>query len=191
MARSMTDGPEPGLFRLAESVSHLLHRAEQLAGDRFAQLVGDGVTLRQFAVLAAISETPGLSQSDLVRATGVDRSTLADIMSRMERRGWVTRAASALDGRAHAVRLTSAGEEVLRAATNHARAADAAILDALARTKRKAFLNTLTKLSKISDETAAKAEREARRLAKREARKKERKKAELKAKRDSSRKQRA
>ncbi len=191
MARSMTDGPEPGLFRLAESVSHLLHRAEQLAGDRFAQLVGDGVTLRQFAVLAAISETPGLSQSDLVRATGVDRSTLADIMSRMERRGWVTRAASALDGRAHAVRLTSAGEEVLRAATNHARAADAAILDALARTKRKAFLNTLTKLSKISDETAAKAEREARRLAKREARKKERKKAELKAKRDSARKQRA
>lgn len=191
MARLMTDGPEPGLFRLADSVSHLLHRAEQLAGDRFTQLVGEGITLRQFAVLAAISETPGLSQSDLVRATGIDRSTLAEMMSRLERRGWVTRAASALDGRAHAVRLTTAGEDVLRAATNHARAADAAILDALARTKRKAFLGTLTKLSKVCDETAAKAEREARRLAKREARKKDRKKSELKGKSDSARKHRA
>lgn len=190
MARSMTDGPESDPFRLADSVSHLLHRAEQLAADRFAHLVGDGVTLRQFAVLAAISEIPGLSQSDLVRATGVDRSTLADIMGRLERRGWVTRAASALDGRAHAVRLTTAGEDALRAATTHARAADAAILDALARTKAKALLNTLKKLSKVSDETAAKAERQAHRLARREARQRERKKADMKAKRESARKHR-
>jgi len=152
----------------------LLHRAEQLAADRFTQLVGDSVTLRQFAVLAAIAESPGLSQSDLVRATGVDRSTMADMMTRMEKRGWVTRAASTVDARAHAVRLAAAGVTILAAATHHARAADAAILDALPRTKRRAFLNTLNKLAKVSDEAAAKADREAKRQAKRDARNKER-----------------
>lgn len=166
----MTDGPESGPYRLEDSPSHLLHRAEQLASDRFTQLVGgDNVTLRQFAVLAAIAESPGLSQSDLVRATGVDRSTMADMMNRMEKRGWVTRAASTLDARAHSVRLAAAGVTILAAATHHARAADAAILDALPRTKRRTFLNILTKLAKISDEAAAKAEKVARRQAKLEA----------------------
>jgi MarR family len=91
MARASLDTPETGPYRLGGSASHLLHRAEQLASERFAHLVGDTITLRQFAVLAAIAEAPGLSQSDLVRATGVDRSTLADMMNRMEKRGWVAR----------------------------------------------------------------------------------------------------
>jgi DNA-binding MarR family transcriptional regulator len=187
MAR-MTDGPESEPYRLEDSPSHLLHRAEQLASDRFTQLVGgDNVTLRQFAVLAAIAESPGLSQSALVRATGVDRSTMADMMNRMEKRGWVTRAASALDARAHSVRLAAAGVTILAAATHHARAADAAILDAQPRTKRRTFLNILTKLARISDEAAAKAEKDARRQAKLDAKAKTRKKP---PKREGGRKQR-
>ena len=43
----------------------------------------DGVTLRQTVLLAAIAEKEGASQSDLVRATGVDRSTLAEMMARI------------------------------------------------------------------------------------------------------------
>jgi DNA-binding MarR family transcriptional regulator len=170
MARAMTDAPESEAFRLADSPSHLLHRAEQLASDRFTFLVGEGVvTLRQFAVLAAIGENPGLSQAELVRVTGIDRSTLADMVSRMDRRGWISRSESITDKRAHAVRLVPAGEQMLHNATQSAKAADAAILDALPRTKRKAFLNTLTKLAKLSDEAAVKAEQDAKRLAKREA----------------------
>jgi DNA-binding MarR family transcriptional regulator len=165
MAR-MTDGPESEGFRLAASPSHLLHRAEQLAADRFTQLVGDSVTLRQFAVLAAIAESPGLSQSDLVRATGVDRSTLADMMNRMEKRGWVYRSTSVKDARAVSVRLAPTGSQILIATTPHARAADAAILDLLPRVKRRTFQNILAKLAKLSDEAAAKAERDARKLQK-------------------------
>lgn len=172
MARAMSDGPESEPFKLADSASHLLHRAEQLAADRFTQLVGDMVTLRQFVVLAAIADNPGLSQADLVRATGIDRSTLADLIARMERRGWVDRTTSLLDSRAHAVRLATAGEAILASTTRHARAADAAILDLLPRTKRKALINTLVKLAKLADEAAEKAEREARRQAKREAKRK-------------------
>jgi hypothetical protein len=61
----------------------------------------------------------------------------------------------------------------------------------LPRTKRKSFLNTLTKLEKLSDEQAAKAEREAKRQAKREARqRREDARAKAAPKRNSSRKQR-
>lgn len=170
MARHM-DHPESEPFRLAASASHLLHRAEQLAADRFTQLVGEQVTLRQFAVLAAIAEQSGLSQSELVRATGIDRSTLADMMTRLAKRGLVTRADSKVDARAYAVRLTPAGTQLLAAVTQHARAADAAILDLLPRTKRRTFLNTLTKLSRLAEQAAAKADRETKRQAKRDARK--------------------
>jgi MarR family transcriptional regulator, temperature-dependent positive regulator of motility len=163
--------PESEPFRLATSASHLLHRAEQLAADRFSQLVGDAVTLRQFAVLVAISEQPGLSQSDLVRATGIDRSTLADMMNRLAKRGLVQRTESTIDARAYSVRLSASGASILAAATQHARAADAAILDLLPRTKRRTFLGTLTKLSRLAEQAAEKREREAKRQAKRDARK--------------------
>lgn len=170
----MADPPEPGPYRLALSTSHLLHRAEQLAADRFTQLVGDTVTLRQFAVLAAVAETPGLSQIDLVRATGIDRSTLADMLNRMEKRGLIDRATSESDGRARTVTLTTNGRAAFHASIRHARAADAAILDMLPRTKSKSLQSILMKLAKLADEAAAKAERAARRQAKREARSKKR-----------------
>ncbi|GAM99559.1 transcriptional regulator of MarR family [alpha proteobacterium U9-1i] len=148
----MSDQAEADAFRLARSTSHLLHRAQQLASDRFSFLVGDdGVTLRQFAVLAAIHEHPGLSQTDLVRATGIDRSTLADMVTRMEKRGLITRTASPSDGRAHAVDLAAAGQQMLSSATKHARAADAAILDSLPKNKRRAFQSTLALLAELAD----------------------------------------
>ena len=172
--RKMADPPESGPYRLALSTSHLLHRAEQLAADRFTHLVGDAVTLRQFAVLAAVAERPGLSQIDLVRATGIDRSTLADMLNRMEKRGLIERATSQADGRARAVTLTPNGRSAFLASIRHARAADAAILDILPRTKAKSLQSILTKLAKLADEAAARAERVARRQAKREARNKKR-----------------
>jgi DNA-binding MarR family transcriptional regulator len=157
-------------YDLSASPSHLLRRVEQLASDRFAQLVGDDLTLRQFTVLSAVAAQPGLSQADLTRSTGIDRSTLADLVVRMERRGWIDRTASLLDARAQSVHLSEVGKQLLVAATQHARAADTAILDALPKTKRKSLLNILVKLTKVAEQKAAKAERKATKRAKLDAR---------------------
>ncbi len=170
MARTMSDQADAERYVLATSASHLLHRAEQLASECFGELSKNELTLRQFAVLAAIAGDPGLSQSALVRLTGIDRSTLADMMSRMEDRGLVTRTASAVDARALSIHLTQNGAAVLKGMDKHARAADAAILDLLTKAKRRAFLDTLVKLARRADERAEKEEHEARRRAKREAR---------------------
>jgi len=172
MARTTSDQGESERYVLAGSPSHLLHRAEQLAAECFAALAKDALTLRQFSVLAAIATDPGLSQSALVRITGIDRSTLADMMSRMEKRGLVTRTASALDARALSIHLSQNGAAMLRGMDKHARAADAAILDLLPKTKRRALVAILRDLSELAQEAAAKKDRDAKRQAKRQAKQK-------------------
>lgn len=174
MARTMPDQAESERYALAGSASHLLHRAEQLASECFATLAKDALTLRQFSVLAAIATDPGLSQSALVRITGIDRSTLADMMSRMEKRGLVTRTASALDARALSIQLSQSGATMLRGMDKHARAADAAILDLLSKPKRRALVNILAELSDLAQEAAEKRDRDAKRQAKRQAKEKAR-----------------
>ncbi|MBZ0218649.1 MAG: MarR family transcriptional regulator, partial [Fimbriimonadaceae bacterium] len=63
---------------LDRSASHLLHRAGQMASEIFADELGNsGLTPRQYAVLVTVGENEGLSQTDLVEMTGIDRSTLA------------------------------------------------------------------------------------------------------------------
>ncbi len=190
MARSTPDSSGSEQFKLAASPSHLLHRAEQLASERFSHLVGDTITLRQFIILAAINEQPGLSQSDLGRIAGVDRSTLGDTMGKMERSGWIVRTASTSDGRAYSVLLGQNGGAMLSATTQHARAADAAILDLLSKSKGESFISTLTKLAKLADEAAAKAALKAEREQKKLAKRKAREKAAEKTKARSTRKQR-
>lgn len=167
----------------AVSTSHLLHRAQQLASDRFSLLVGeDGVTFRQYVILTAIADTPGASQTELARSTGVDRSTLTDLVQRLERNGLVARKGSESDARSFMLELTAEGADTLARVRPHARAADAAILDALSPAKRRPFHNMLVRLAEHADKLARKAEREAKRQAKREAkqRAKERKKAKAK-----------
>ena len=172
---------------LAASPSHLMHRVLQLALDIYSEETGsDGLTQRQFAVLEAVSQKSGLTQTDLVRATGIDRSTLADLVSRMTTKGLLDRERSTLDARAKAVRLSAAGQAALDAARPKVEAADKRILALLPKGKREGFLGLLAELATEADTAPDKAKAEARMLkkAQREARKAEKaaKKAEKPAK---------
>ena len=54
-------------YTLALSATHLLHRAQQVAVNLSAAGLADkGLTIRQFAVLAALHDEDGQSQSSLV-----------------------------------------------------------------------------------------------------------------------------
>src|SRR5690554_3209641 len=96
---------EVGLKALARSPSHLLHRALQRALDLWTLELGDAAapSQRQYAVLAAAAAEPGLTQAALVRATGIDRSTLAEMVARMATLGHLERDRSSSDGRAKTV----------------------------------------------------------------------------------------
>lgn len=165
MAKSKSQGkseqPAPertrkGLPALEKSPSHLLHRALQLALDIYADELGEsGVTQRQYAVLAAVEAHEGLTQTDLVRVTGIDRSTLADMAARMIAKGLLERQRSTSDARANAVSLTEAGRLALAEAKPKMAAADTRLLRLLSTAKREALTGVLRDLVRAGDEAAA------------------------------------
>ena len=143
-------------FILNQSPSHLLHRAQQYAADKFESIRDAGLTLRQFAVLAAVDEKEGCSQSELVKSTGIDRSTLAEMVKRMADKDLVERRPDKLDGRANALFMTDKGRASLKTATPMVRSADAEILDALPKNRQRSFIAILALLANAADEEALK-----------------------------------
>ena len=151
-------GIKGGVAVLDRSPSHLLHRALQRALDIYAEeFGGSAITQRQFAVLAASSEREGATQADLVRITGIDRSTLADMARRMIEKGLLERERSTLDARANAVRLTDVGRAALAEAGPRMAAADGRLLKLIGGGgRRSAFVSLLQDLVKKADHAAEK-----------------------------------
>lgn len=101
------------------------------------------LTPRQFAVLVTVSLNEGLSQTNLVERTGIDRSTLADIVRRMLKKGLLQRRRTKEDARAYAVKLTDEGWRMLKAAEPMARRVDEKLLSVLPPAQRDRFLQDL------------------------------------------------
>ncbi len=159
-------------YNLRKSPGHLLRRAQQYAHDLYSKEVGSkGPTPRQFEVLHTVSQNEGLSQTDLVRATGIDRSTLADMIARMINKGLLSRSRTKEDARANAVSITAAGRRMLQGAMNSVNKAESAALSVLPKTQQAAFMKALgayaDALDKMQD--AAPAPRKKRAPAKRKA----------------------
>ncbi|MDX2307853.1 MAG: MarR family transcriptional regulator [Hyphomicrobium sp.] len=147
---------EPAMGKLERSPIHQLHRAGQCAADIFvAEMGGGDITPRQYAVLLTVSQNEGLSQTQLVEKTGIDRSTLADIVRRMLKKGLLSRRRTKDDARAYAVKLTEEGWRTLKFADPVAKRVDDRILSALPTQQRERFiqdLNTIVvALGKVAD----------------------------------------
>ncbi|MEM7619409.1 MAG: MarR family winged helix-turn-helix transcriptional regulator [Pseudomonadota bacterium] len=141
---------------LKDSTIHLLHRAGQCASDIFAEEISiDNLTPRQFAVLYAISKNEGLNQTHLVQQTGVDRSTLADIIQRMLKKGLIKRSRTEKDARAYAVYLTEDGKTALEQAGPAVSIAEKRLLEVLPEDKRIEFIESLSKIIDIAENNGA------------------------------------
>ena len=101
------------------------------------------LTPRQLAVLVTVAHNEGLSQTGLVDRTGIDRSTLADIVRRLQRKGLLQRRRTKEDARAYAVKLTDEGRKVLRTAEPLAKKVDERILETLPARQREQFIDEL------------------------------------------------
>ena len=145
----MTPEDAEPTFSLDRSASHLLHRAQQFAAEQFEGLGDADITLRQFAVLAAVQEQEGCSQSDLVKTTGIDRSTLADMVQRLEKRDLIERRTALHDARAKSVHLTEPVREALEKSSPIVQKADEAILSMLPKNRRRAFVGILGLLANV------------------------------------------
>jgi len=103
---------------LGQSPLHLFHRAVQVVTEIYqAEMSSFDLTARQYAVLFALAHSEGMSQSKLVDATGIDRSTMADIVRRMLKKGIIQRKRDKDDARAYEVRITDEGVRLFKAVT--------------------------------------------------------------------------
>jgi DNA-binding MarR family transcriptional regulator len=129
------------------SALHLLHRAGQRADELFAESIGKSdLTPRQYAVLKAVADTEEPSQTTLVEQTGIDRSTLADIVRRLVERKLLQRKRTKHDARMYAVRLTAGGQSALRGAEPAARKTDDRLLAGLSAQERDSFVKLLSRI---------------------------------------------
>src|SRR4029077_20820757 len=98
-----------------------LKRCTQYFGDLYAHEIGTSeLTKQQFTLLCALEHNDGASQTTLVEITGIDRSTLAEMVRRMLERGLLSRERTEEDQRANAVSISLSGRKALRSARNAA-----------------------------------------------------------------------
>ena len=138
--------------QFSRSPSHLLKRAAQYSNLIYMGEVGkSGLTHRQFTVLLAVDANDGKSQTDLVKLTGIDRSTLADLVARLLAQGYLQRKRTKEDGRTNAIRITAVGKKMLKMAQPGADEVDRQLLSLIASADRKSFIDNLAILAAEMD----------------------------------------
>ena len=142
--------------QLERSPLHLLHRVHQRATELFQEKMGGiDLTARQYVVLVTASQKVGASQQDIIDATGIDRSTVSQIMQTMIRKGLLRRRRTIEDARAYAITLTEHGRDVLKASEAIATGVDEALIAALPATRAKTFIDNLRTIITQREEAEA------------------------------------
>lgn len=140
----------------SRSFSHLLKRAVQYSVHLYMEEVGkSGLTHRQFTVLAAVDSFEGKSQTELVKVTGIDRSTLADVVARLMAQGYLQRKRSKEDARTNAIRLTPVGKKMLRTCQSGAEDIDRKLMGHFSAADRKVMMECLAGLGAEMDKIDA------------------------------------
>lgn len=99
-----------------------------------------------YTILTILSDNPGLTPTELSRLCGRDRSTLSSTLKGLSARGFITRRHTPGDQRSYSVRLTAAGETMLKKLRVIARAHDAR-LDAIVGTDKPALIALLRRIA--------------------------------------------
>ncbi len=131
---------------LDRSPVHLLHRASQSVTDLFSRVIKSDLTPRQLAVLTAVARNEGCNQTDIVEQTGIDRSTMAEMVRRLVDKGLIERRRSKKDTRAYVIKLSQDGQRILKSAEPLAKRVDDKVLHALGG-RSAAFLDSLSVLA--------------------------------------------
>jgi DNA-binding MarR family transcriptional regulator len=103
------------LERMLAFAGHQVRRCHQIAVALFAEELAEfEITPVQYAALTTIAETPDLDATRLARTVAFDRSTVGNVLERLEDRGLVEREYRAGDKRTKRLRITAEGRRLLQ-----------------------------------------------------------------------------
>ncbi|MGX9885242.1 MarR family winged helix-turn-helix transcriptional regulator [Streptomyces sp. NPDC002276] len=103
-----------GAVDLTIHPGHLARRLQQAHYLLWNTMVSEEITSPQFAVLNALVAEPGLDQRTVGERVGLDRSTVAEVISRLSGRGLLDKVRDARDGRRFLLCLTDDGRRAHR-----------------------------------------------------------------------------
>lgn len=138
------DGLDHGI--LPGLIGYQLRRAQLAAFQHFAAATG-GMTPGRFGVLTLIAANPGLSQSDLAAALGIDRSTLVPVIDELEAKALVARHPSPSDRRTNELHLTRQGEAARRETERRVRRHEDDMAGQLTLAERRQLVALLSRLA--------------------------------------------
>lgn len=134
---------------------HLIRRAQQIAVAIFMEeCAGYDLTPVQYAALVAIRENPGTDATRLSSLIAFDRSTLGNVLERLEARKLVTRYASPEDKRIKLLKLSATGSALAKRAQASVERAQERILEPLKPGDRKKLLELLGQLVELNNDAS-------------------------------------
>jgi DNA-binding MarR family transcriptional regulator len=126
---------------------YLIRRAQQISSALFArETAGFDLTSVQYAALSAIARNPGVDATRLSALISFDRSTLGDVLERMEAKGWILRRPTQADKRIKLLSLSPAGKALLEAVQPAVQRVQERLLAPFADSERRAVIDILTRL---------------------------------------------
>jgi DNA-binding MarR family transcriptional regulator len=134
---------------------YLFRRTQQIAVSIFMDECRDhDLTPVQFAALIAIEAHPGIDATRLSAVIAFDRSTLGNVIERLETKHYVDRKASPEDKRIKLLYLSKSGAALLRDVMPSVDRAQARMLRPLKPADRKTLLALLTQLVDLNNEAS-------------------------------------
>lgn len=130
---------------------HLLRRAVQVMNLLWDEEVSHVITSPQFAALNALYSEPNLDQRSLGRRISLDRSTMAEVVSRLSDRGLIQTARDTRDGRRKTIALTTRGLHTVQQLIPRTRAMTARLVGPLDAGQRDELLRLLTEVVRANE----------------------------------------
>ena len=125
-------------------ITWLLHRAAQrMRNATGEQAEKNGLQLRDYIVLSALHKTPNLTQIELGKALGLDKTTLMSQLDRLERTGLVVRRNDPRDRRARIPEITTAGNALRTKVASACASVEAAAVNSFSQDQVQTFRRML------------------------------------------------
>jgi DNA-binding MarR family transcriptional regulator len=157
VARARSAGRAPGaaenpLRQLYGAPGHLIRRCQQIAVAIFMEETREfDLTPVQYAALVVVRAQPGVDQTRLVNLIALDRSTIGNVVARLEAKKLIARRPGTADKRTKRLYPTTLGGTTLDAITGAVAAAQRRILTPLTPAERPQFMSMLTRLVDINN----------------------------------------
>ncbi len=118
----------------------------------FEECAESSITPVQYGILTVLSQNPWLDQTTIGFELGLDRTTSADVIKRLEDKGWLERRINPTDKRSRQANITAAGFALMESLRERMAKSQQRLIEPLSPANRKLFLSLLTELVEANNQ---------------------------------------